>query len=78
MRTFPAGSDNFLSSYNWNFIFHGIDNRTLTVDNAQSNLLNVHHNVANVLGYEVFTIHDSEPHFVTPEVKISLRKHKIT
>jgi hypothetical protein len=67
--------DNFLSSYNWNFISLGIDNGTSTVDDAYSDLLNVlHYALDNVLGYKMITIHDSEPCFVTPEIKILLRK----
>lgn len=47
-----------------------------TVDDAYSDLLNVLHNVLdNVIGYQVITISDGEPWFVTPEVKILLRKH---
>jgi hypothetical protein len=70
-----ARLDNFLSSYNWNSISLGIDNGTLTVDDAYSDLLNVLHNVLdNVLGYKMITIRNSEPCFVTPEVKILLRK----
>jgi hypothetical protein len=49
----------------------------LTIHNAYSDLLNVLPNVVNnVLGYKMITICNSEPCFVTPEVKISSRKHK--
>jgi hypothetical protein len=65
--------DNFPSSYNWNSISLGIDNGTSPVDDAYSDLLNVHYALDNVLVYKMITIRDCEPCFVTPEVKILLR-----
>jgi hypothetical protein len=67
--------DNLMSSCNWNSISLSIDNVTLNVDDAYRDLLNVLHNVLdNLLGYKMITIRNSEHCFLTPEVKILLRK----
>ena len=65
----------FFANYNWNGLTLAIDNGTSTVDQVFADFVNIlHHALNNVLGYKTVTIREQDPPYITPSVRVLLRK----
>lgn len=65
----------FFASYNWNGLLNGINDRTITVDQAFTEFVNImHYALDTVLGFKTVTVRKSDPTYITPEIRILLRR----
>jgi hypothetical protein len=66
---------NFLDHYSWNALINSIDSGSISVDDAFTDFINVLHFVLdNVVGYRTASLRNKEPPYITPYIKILLKK----
>ena len=65
----------FFNDYNWNGLVLGIDCGTLSVDQAFADFDNIlHYAFDQIVGYSTVTIRERDPTYITPYIKVLLRK----
>ena len=65
----------FFNEYSWNALIISIDNDVISVDDAFADFLNVlQFAIDNVVGYCVVTLRNHEPPYITPHIKLLLKK----
>ena len=65
----------FFDNYSWNALINSIDSDTISVDEAFADFINVMHFILdNVVGYCTVSIRDKEPPYITPYIKLLLKK----
>ena len=66
---------NFMDNYSWNGLLNCIDNSTVSVDDAFADFINIVHFILdNVVGYRTATIREKDPPYITPYVKLLLKR----
>ena len=76
METYPSSPVQFFEGYNWNALVNGIDNGTLSVDQAFADFVTVLQYALeyNIVGYRTVTVRLRDPPYITPPIKVLLRK----
>jgi len=65
----------FFEGYNWNALVNGIDNGTLSVHQAFADFVTVlQYALEYVVGYRTVTVREWDPPYITPPIKVLLRK----
>ena len=65
----------FFCDYNWNGLVLGIDDGTLSVDQAFADFTNVlHYALEHVGGHRIVTVRERDPPYITPPIKVLLRR----
>ena len=65
----------FFHDYNWNALVNGIDCGTLSVDQAFADFVTVlQYALEHIVGYRTVTVRERDPPYITPPIRILLRK----
>ena len=65
----------FFNDYNWNGLMLGIDCGKLSVDQTFADFDNIlHYALEQIVGYSTVTIRERDPPYITPYIKVLLRK----
>jgi hypothetical protein len=65
----------YFEAYNWNGIVSGIEAGILTVDQAFTDLVTILQNALDqVVGFKLVTLRDTDPPYITPAIRVLLRK----
>ena len=70
-----ARLNTFCSDYNWNAIVNGIDHGTLSVNQAFADFVAIlHYALEHIVGYRTVTVRERDPPYITPAIRVLLRK----